>query len=68
VSVPDVAAFVNLPSLVPSVVSTPPSGMVVRWLLHLTTGIIFAVATLLGVGVALTAPTESPPSVGEPRR
>jgi hypothetical protein len=68
VSAPDVATSLHLRSLVPSVVSAQPSGVVVRWLLRATTVIIFAVATFLGVQVALTAPTESPASMGETRR
>jgi hypothetical protein len=67
-SVPDIATSINIRTLVPSVVTASPSGVLVRWLLHATTVIIFAVATVIGVSVALTAPTESPASMGEPRR
>jgi hypothetical protein len=68
VSVPDVAASINIRSLVPSLASIQPSGVLVRWSLRATTMVIFAVATVLGVQTALAAPTESPVSVSEPRR
>ncbi|HZA04243.1 MAG TPA: hypothetical protein VE617_06745 [Propionibacteriaceae bacterium] len=67
-SVPDVATSTSLRSLVPSAISAQPSSVLVRWMLRTTTLIVFAVATVIGFHVALAAPTESPASVGEPRR
>jgi hypothetical protein len=68
VSVPDVAASINIRSLVPSLASIQPSSILVRWTLRATTMVIFSVATVLGIQVALAAPTESPVSISEPRR
>jgi hypothetical protein len=68
VSVPDVAASINIRSLVPSLASVQPSSVLVRWTLRATTMVIFALATVLGVQAALTAPAESPVSISEPRR
>lgn len=67
-STPDVATPLRVRSLLPSVASASPSGVVVRWVLRAATVIIFAVATVVGVSVALMAPTESPASIGERRR
>ena len=64
-SVPDVAPWISIRSLAPGVITASPSGVVVRWLLRATTVIIFAAATVLGVQVALTAPTEPPAAVAE---
>ena len=66
-SVPDVATSISLRSLVPSVVSAQPSSVLVRWMLRATTVIVFAVATIIGVQVALAAPTESPVSISGSR-
>ena len=67
-SVPDIAASINIRSLVPSLASIQPSSILVRWTLRATTMAIFSVATVLGIQVALAAPTESPVSISEPRR
>lgn len=62
-SVRDVGTSTSIRGLVPRMVPTPPDGVLVRWLLRLTTVIVFAVATAVGVSVGLTAPTESPVSI-----
>jgi hypothetical protein len=67
-SVPDVATLTNIRGLVPSVVSALPPGVLVRWMLRVATLVIFGVATVIGVQLALAAPTESPVSISEPRR
>jgi hypothetical protein len=67
-SVPDVATSISLRSLVPSVASAQPSSVLVRWLLRATTVVVFAVATVVGVSVALAAPAESPVSISGSRR
>ena len=67
-SAPDVANSVSLRSLVPSVISAQPSSVLVRWMLRLTTLVVFGIATVIGVGVGLAAPSESPVSISEPRR
>jgi hypothetical protein len=64
----DAATSVPLRSLVPSVASISPSSGVVRWMLRATTAIVFTVATVVGISLALDAPTESPASIGGPRR
>jgi hypothetical protein len=63
-SLPDVAAMVNLRGLVQRVAAEPPA-VLVRWLLRLATVIIFLAATVIGVQLALSAPTEPPASVSE---
>jgi hypothetical protein len=67
-SVPDVANSISLRSLVPSVISAQPSSVLVRWMLRVTTLVVFGIATVIGVGVGLAAPSESPVSISEPRR
>ena len=67
-SVPGVATSISLRSLVPSVASAQPSSALVRWMLRTTTAVVFAVATIIGVQVALAAPAESPVSISESRR
>jgi hypothetical protein len=67
-SVPDVATSIFLRNLVPSLASTQPSSVLVGWMLRATTVIVFAVATIIGVQVALAAPTESPVSISGSRR
>jgi hypothetical protein len=67
-SVPDVATSISLRSLVPSAVSAQPSSVAVRWLLRATTLVVFGLATVIGVGLGLDAPSESPASISEPRR
>jgi hypothetical protein len=67
-SVPGFATSVSLRSLVPSIASAQPSGVLVRWVLRLTTAVIFTVATIVGISVALAAPAESPVTISEPRR
>jgi len=67
-SVPGVASSISLRGLVPSVASAQPSSALVRWMLRMMTAVVFAVATIMGVQVALAAPAESPASISEPRR
>lgn len=67
-SVPDVATSISLRSLVPSVASAQPSSALVRWILRATTVVVFTVATIVGVQVALAAPAESPASTSGSRR
>ena len=67
-SVPDVATSISLRSLVPSVGSAQPSSVLVRWMLRLTTVVVFVLATVIGVSVALAAPAESPVSISGSRR
>jgi cell division septal protein FtsQ len=67
-SVPDVATSISLRSLVPSVASAQPSSVLVRWMLRATTVIVFVVATVVGVQVALAAPAVSPVSISGSRR
>jgi hypothetical protein len=67
-SVPDVATSISLRSLVPSVTSAQPSSALVRWMLRATTAIVFTVATIVGVQIALAAPAESPVSISGSRR
>ena len=67
-SVPDVATLVNIRALVPRVASAQPPTVLVRWMLRLATVVIFGAATVIGVPLALAAPTESPVSLSEPRR
>jgi hypothetical protein len=67
-SVPDVATSISLRSLVPSAVSAQPSSVLVRWMLRAITVVVFGLATVIGVGVGLDAPNESPVSISEPRR
>ncbi|HLL63304.1 MAG TPA: hypothetical protein VK401_09660 [Propionibacteriaceae bacterium] len=67
-SVPDVATSISLRSLVPSVASAKPSSVLVRWMLRATTVIVFVVATVVGVQVALAAPAVSPVSISGSRR
>jgi hypothetical protein len=57
----DVATLVNLRSLVQRVSAEPPA-VLVRWMLRLATVITFLVATVIGVHLALAAPTEPPAS------
>ena len=66
-SVPGVATSISLGSLVPSIASVQASGVLVRWMLRATTVIVFAVATIIGVSVALAAPSE-PVSISGSRR
>lgn len=61
-SVPDVATLVNIRNLVPSVATAEPPAVLVRWMLRLATVIIFVAATVIGVQLAMAAPTESPVS------
>jgi hypothetical protein len=67
-SVSDVATSISLGSLLPSVASAQPSSVLVGWLLRATTVVVFVVATIIGVQVALAAPTESPVSISGSRR
>ena len=67
-SVLDVATSISLRSLVPSVASAQPSSVLVRWMLRAATVVVFAVATVVGVQVALAAPAESPVSISGSRR
>ena len=67
-SVPDVATSISLRSLIPSVAAAQPSSVLVGWMLRATTVIVFVVATIIGVEVALAAPTESPVSISGSRR
>ena len=67
-SVPDVATSISLRSLVPSIASASPSSALVRWMVRATTVIVFAVATIIGIQVALSAPSESPVSISGSRR
>ena len=67
-SVPDVATSISLRSLVPSFASAPSSSVLVRWILRTTTVIVFTLATIIGVQVALAAPAESPVSISGARR
>lgn len=62
-SVRDVGTSTTIHGLGPSAVSAQPNSVLVRWLLRLTTVIVFAVATAVGVSVGLAAPTESPVSI-----
>ena len=63
-SVPDVASLLNLRSLVQRVAAEPPAALV-HWLLRLATVIIFLTATVIGVQLALAAPSEPPASTSE---
>jgi hypothetical protein len=65
-SVPDVASLLNMRSLLPSV-AAEPSAILIRWMLRLTTVVIFLAATVIGVELALAAPTEPPASTSESR-
>jgi hypothetical protein len=65
-SLPDVATLLNLKRLDPSVTAEPPA-ILVRWMLHLATVIIFLAATVIGLQLALAAPTEPPASTSESR-
>lgn len=65
-SLPDVATMVNLRGLVQRVAAEPPA-VLVRWMLRLATVIIFLVATVIGVQLALAAPNEPPASISESR-
>jgi len=67
-SVPDVATSISLHSLAPGIASDQPSSVLARWLLRATTVIVFVVATVIGVQVALAAPSESPVSISGSRR
>ena len=67
-SVPDVATSISLRSLAPSAISAQPSSVLVRWMLRATTVIVFVVATVVGVQVALAAPAVSPVSISGSRR
>ena len=67
-SVLGVASSMSLRSLVPSAVSAQPSSVLVRWMLRAVTLVVFGLATVIGVGFGLAAPTESPVSISEPRR
>ena len=67
-SVPDVATSISLRGLVPSIASAQPSNAVVRWMLRATTAVVFVLATIIGVQVALAAPAESPVSISGSRR
>ena len=67
-SVPDVATSISLRSLLPSVAWAQLSGVVVRWMLRIITVVVFALATIIGVSVALAAPAESPVSISGSRR
>ena len=67
-SVPDVATSISLRSLVPSVASAQPSSVLVRWMLRATTLVVFGLATVIGVGLGLDAPSESPVSISGSRR
>ena len=67
-SVPDVATLINIRGLVPRVVSASRPDVLVRWMLRIATVVIFAAATVIGVQLALAAPTESPVSLSEPGR
>ena len=67
-SVSDVATSISLRNLLPSAASAQRSSVLVLWMLRATTVIVFAVATIIGVQVALAAPTESPVSISGSRR
>ena len=67
-SVLGVSTSMSLRSLVPSVVSAQPSSFLVRWMLRAVTLVVFGLATVIGVGLGLAAPTASPVSISEPRR
>ena len=67
-SVPDVAALINIPSLVPSTATAQPTASFVRWMLRVATVIIFATATLVGVQLAMAAPAEPPASTSGSQR
>ena len=67
-SVPDLATSISLRSRVPSLTSGQPSSGLVRWMLRATTVLVFVVATIIGVSVALPAPTQSPVSISGSRR
>ena len=62
-SVPDVAALINLRSRVPSLAAAEPSAVLVRWMLRLATVLIFLAATVIGVQFATAAPTAPPVSI-----
>jgi hypothetical protein len=66
-SVSGVATLINLRSRVPSL-AAEPSGVLVRWMLRLATVIIFVAATVIGVQLAMAAPTESPASTSGSHR
>jgi hypothetical protein len=63
-SFPDVATLVNLRGLVQRVAAEPPA-VLVRWMLRFATVIIFLVATVIGVQLASSAPTEPPATISE---
>ena len=67
-SVPDIATQINIRSLLPSLATTEPSAVFVRWMLRVVTGIIFVAATVIGVQLAAAAPTESPVSTSVSHR
>ena len=67
-SVPDVAAPINIRSLAPSMATAEPTASFVRWMLRLATMIIFATATLVGVQLAIAAPAQPPASTSWSQR
>ena len=48
-------------------VGAEPPAVLVHWMLRLATVIIFLAATVIGVQLALAAPTEPPASTSESR-
>jgi hypothetical protein len=67
-SVPDIASLIHIRSLEPNLATAEPSAVFVRWMLRVVTGIIFVAATVIGVQLATTAPTEPPaPTSVSPR-
>ena len=67
-SIPGVATLISNRSRVPGTATAEPSAAVVRWLLRLITVIIFLAATVIGVQLATTAPSQSPASTGGSHR
>ncbi len=63
-SISDVATMVNIRSRVAHLPAAQPSALFVRWMLRVVTMIIFVAATVIGIQLATTAPSESPVSTG----
>ena len=61
-SVPRVATLISIRSRVPNLATAEPSAAMVRWMLRLVTVIIFLAATIIGVQLAMAAPSQSPAS------
>ena len=62
-SVPDVAMLVSIRSQSPSLAGSEPSALFVRWMLRLLSVIVFLVATVIGIQLAVAAPSEPPVSI-----